>query len=31
VLQRVLGHATAAMTKDLYFTWWMPACGRQPG
>jgi integrase-like protein len=29
VVQRVLGHGTAAMTMDLYgHTWWMPTCGR---
>jgi hypothetical protein len=30
VVQRVLGHAAAAMTMDLYGTWWMTTCGRLP-
>ena len=29
VVQRVLGHATASMTMDLYGTWSMATCGRQ--
>jgi hypothetical protein len=30
VVQRVLGHAAAAMTMDLYGTWWTTTCGRLP-
>ncbi len=31
VVQRVLGHASAAMTMDLYATWSTAICGRLPG